>query len=283
MRSLTILTLLLLLLVAVAPVIEAKVRPGTSTKEPTYTNPYLRTPNYTLNISKIPYDMIAPPKLTAAQLFAYDTVIPSPVRVRLDPRTCAGQIAVCYQIVVHNYTREVVRGANRTNVGNYTFPYRRVRYLTCIGDDQKCVAQARGCFCPDIDPIPPAVFIGTDRCSDTQHQCETAPGFITLCEGNLTACRERYGNCGCGQYATCNVMDTHACHTDLEDLTGCRAALPDCLKKYEMCTCGGTALTEYKPSCDEPRHRCVLGFANITCEGSFRACALQYDRCACGT
>ena len=275
--------IVILLLVLFVPVIEAKNRPGPAVTAPTYTNPYLRTPNYTLNISTIPYDQINPSKVTAAQLYAYDTVLPGPAPVRLDPRTCEGQIATCYQIVAHNYTRTITYGANRTNVGSYTFPFRRVRFLTCVGDDQKCVAQARGCFCPDVVPLEPIEFLGTDKCGDTQHQCEVVPGFVTLCTGNITSCRERYGNCGCGRYASCNVMDLHSCHTSLEDIIGCRSALPDCLKKYDACACGGTAFSEYTPSCGEARHRCSLGFVNITCEGSFKACALQYDRCSCGT
>jgi len=246
-------------------------------------NPFLRTPNYTIDIDKTPADSRNLPQLTQAQLRSTDVVVPAPgAPVRLDPRTCPGEIALCYQVISNNYTRVSTNGANRTNVGNYTFPYRRTRFFACVGNDTKCISQARSCGCFTATPIAPVVFSDSDRCSDTAHQCEAAPGFVTLCDGNLTSCRAQYDACGCGRYATCTSDGTHACINDRDELFGCKGNIADCLKRYDVCSCGREAIATYRLACDAPRSRCELAGATVVCNGPFRSCALQYDRCTCG-
>ncbi len=248
-----------------------------------YTNPFLRTPNYTIDIDKTPADSRNPPKITPPQLRSTDVIVPAPgAPVRLDPRTCPGEIALCYQVLSSNYTLPITRGKNFTNVGNYTFPYRRARFFACAGNDTRCVSQARGCSCFDTQPVEPVVFTGSDRCTDTTHQCEVAPGFVTLCDGNLTTCRAKYDACGCGRHATCVSAGTNTCLNDRNELFGCKGTLAECLVRYESCSCGREAIASYRLACDAPRSRCELAGAKFLCEGSFQSCALQYDRCTCG-
>ena len=261
---------------------QAATRPGTATA-PTYTNPFLRAPNYTINISRVPYDLVTPAKVSRIPQTASDALVPGLKPLRFDPRACAGQVATCYQVLAHNATYDpAARGVNRTNLGSYTFPYRRARFFTCIADDLACVRDARSCWCADQEPIREEPLPSSEACSDTRHLCQTAPGFFIQCEGNLTACRERFGQCSCGLYGTCTASRENACVSTRHDLFACQGSLAECLDRYDACACGTAAIQAYQPSCAESRHRCSLAGANITCEGSFRSCALQYDTCACG-
>ena len=242
---------------------------------------FLREANYTINYSRIPWVLLGvTPALAPPQQYRFDTIIAPPPVLKIDPRTCPGEVALCYQVREHNSSENITYGKNYSAMSSYVLPERRVKMFACLGNDTACVQEATNCFCPRATPEAPIFINQFDACSDASHLCLASEAGLVLCEGNLTWCKSQYLACGCGKYATCAASMQNTCLNGRHELVVCAASISDCLRKYSTCFCGDQA--QYlQAGCDALTHACVDDGKNATCYGSFNECALRNDACEC--
>jgi hypothetical protein len=253
----------------------------TITKQPapTYETPFTRPGNFTINYTKVPKLLQGvTPKPTHISDTTADRVRQAS-RIYLDPRTCANDLAFCYQILENNLTRSTF-GKNYGATSGYLLPGARIRTFVCIGDDLLCTASATNCFCPQerANP-PPIVHVGDDDCDESVHMCLDTYGTFALCTGNLTSCQEQYTSCGCGKKAAC-VATKNTCLNSRDQLVLCAGELANCLPKYKTCFCGPEMLM-FQKGCTTTTHTCVKDNRTAVCSGPFSSCALQFDKCDC--
>jgi hypothetical protein len=240
---------------------------------PTYLTPFNRPGNFTINVSTRTGVI---PTLPKPQDFKRDTKIT--LSPRFDPRTCQHDVAVCYNVIVHEQNRTTF-GRNYTGVSSYVLPARRVRQYLCIGNDTGCIRGATHCFCPtEKVPAPPPVYESAE-CAAPLHVCQDSYATFRRCTGNLTECAQQSITCACGLAPVC-AGQLNACIDERDQLILCKGAMNDCLKNYERCFCGPDMLYLQK-GCTTLRHACTLGSIKITCTGSFASCALAFDTCDC--
>jgi hypothetical protein len=249
------------------------------TLRPVYATPFSRPGNFTITYNKVP-KMLAgvAPKPTHITDTTNDVVRAS-THIRLDPRTCANDLAYCYQILENNKTRTTF-GRNYSAVSSYLLPQARIRTFVCIGNDTLCTSAATNCFCPQerANP-PPVVHVGDEDCDESTHMCLDTYGSFALCKGNLTSCQEKYTLCGCGIKAAC-VAKRNTCVSSRDQLVICAGELATCLPKYKTCFCGPEMLL-FQKGCTSLTHTCMKGNTTVVCNGAFNSCALQFDKCDC--
>ncbi len=248
-----------------------------------FTDVFTREPNITIEYMKTPkiYQGTTP-KFSKPSPYLYDTVLGQVGQTRIDPRTCPGELAICYQLREHVQEADFTYGRNYTSTSTYSLPRKRLKFRYCIGDDLACVRESVGCFCPQETVPEPPVFLGRGgKCSDTKHLCRDTYGSFILCEGNLSDCREQYLECGCGKAAACLANKAQTCVNNRKELISCQNTLPVCINQYTKCYCGLNMMRFQKP-CKERTQTCYRDGVTVQCIGSFEDCALKYDRCACG-
>lgn len=245
--------------------------------KPSYTTVFNRQGNFTINYTKVPKVLQGvKPAIPHTNEINLD-VIKQKEKIYLDPRTCANDLAYCYQVVEHNQTRTTF-GKNYSALSSYLLPGTRVKTYVCVGNDTSCTSTATNCFCPR-DKINPPPLVHEGNCDDTTHLCLDTYGSFKLCTGNLTSCKEQYSSCGCGKKAGC-VAAKQTCVNDRNQLVLCSENIAECLTKYSTCFCGPEVLA-FQNSCKTDTHTCHKGESIVTCIGSFNACALQFDKCEC--
>lgn len=245
---------------------------------PTYVTPFNRPANFTMNYTKIP-KVLQRPIVPTRHIndSKYDTNLPS-TNVRLDPRTCPNDLAICYHVVLHNQTRSTF-GKNYSAVSSYLLPGARVHTFFCVGDDTVCTRSATNCFCPTERVNPPPTLHDEGTCDDTTHLCLDTYGSFKLCNGNFSSCSAQYPACGCGKRAAC-ITTKNTCVTGEGRLIICQDAIANCLLKHNACFCGPEVMA-FQTGCTTTKHTCFKGNLTVTCSGSFNSCALQFDRCNC--
>ncbi|MDD9952862.1 MAG: hypothetical protein OXR66_00835 [Candidatus Woesearchaeota archaeon] len=239
----------------------------------------LREPNISINYSKIPWVLIGvTPQLRTPAFFKHDTIEQPVQETRLDPRTCPGEIAFCYQVRLNNYEGNITSGKQYSAVSQYLPPERRAKLFYCVGNDVSCVKEATHCFCmQEVDEVREEL-VPSDACDDEMHICRNSLLSFTLCEGNTTWCREQHAECGCGPFTTCYAQTEHACLNSRNEFVVCPEKFATCVKKYSTCYCGTEIM---RIGCDSKRNTCMRDGKEYQCYGDFGDCALKYDTCEC--